>query len=443
MAISTTILATSVPTLVADLGDFNRFPWLFSIFMLAQAVSVPIYAKLADQLGRKPVILVGISIFLVGSALCGCAWDMTSLIVFRAIAGIGGGSILPISVTILGDIYSIAERGRVQGYTGSIWAASVVLGPTLGGVFVQFVSWRWIFFVNIPLCLVAMWQISKFYREKIERKKRKIDVFGASILTIALSSLILGLLESGNSWEWLSPTTFIIFGTAIIAIIAFIAVELRVTEPILDMNLMRRPMIWTTSIVSMCIGALTIGLSSYGPLYLENSLGIAPIFAGLAAASMTLAWPLASTSSARLYMRLGFRRTAMLGSTVAIVGAIALAIAAPWPNAFMFAVFAFVIGLGFGLTATPILVAAQSSVEWEERGAASGTNALSRSIGSALGVALFGAIANAVVASGAGEQDFATITSAGQAVFTAVACAAVLQFIASSVIPKKDSTHSQ
>lgn len=440
MAISTTILATSVPTLVADLGDFERFPWLFSIFMLAQAVSVPIYSKLADQLGRKPMILIGISIFLFGSLLCGFAWDMTSLIVFRAIQGLGGGAILPISVTILGDIYSIAERGRVQGYTGTIWAASAVLGPTLGGVFVQFVSWRWIFFVNVPLSLLAMWQLSRFYKEKVERKKRRIDFLGAGILTIALSALILGLLEGGNSWEWLSPMTFIMFGIAAVSVALFIYVELRVPDPILDMGLMKRPMIWSTALVSTCIGGLTIGISSYGPVYLENSTGILPIFAGLAVASMTLAWPIASTTSTKLYMRWGFRRTAMLGSAVAITGALALALVAPWPNPFVFAVFAFVAGFGFGWTATPILVAAQSSVEWEERGAASGTNSLSRAIGSALGVAVFGAIANSIVSAGSGSQDFDTITAAGQAVFFAAAGAAVLQFIGSSIIPRKDST---
>ena len=151
VAIEATILATAVPSIVADIGGFSQFPWLFSIFLLAQAVSVPVYSKLADTVGRKPIMLVGIGTFLIGSVLCGFAWDMTSLIVFRAVQGLGAGAVLPVSITITGDLYTVRERARVQGYIASVWAASSVIGPSLGGLFAEFLSWRWIFFVNIPL----------------------------------------------------------------------------------------------------------------------------------------------------------------------------------------------------------------------------------------------------------------------------------------------------
>ncbi len=175
IAIDATILATAVPSVVKDLGEFDQFPWLFSVYLLAQAVSVPIYSKLADTIGRKPVILVGIGLFLVGSVFAGFAWNMTSLIVFRVIQGLGAGAAAPMSMTIVGDIYTVEERALVQGYIASVWAVSSVVGPALGGVFSQFASWRWIFIVNIPLCLIAGWAIMRSYHEQVEKRRHKID----------------------------------------------------------------------------------------------------------------------------------------------------------------------------------------------------------------------------------------------------------------------------
>ena len=211
VAIDSTILATAVPSIVRDIGGFSQFPWLFSIYLLAQAVTVPIYSKLSDTFGRKPIILVGISIFLLGSILAGFAWSMPALIAFRAIQGLGAGAILPIAVTIVGDIYSLEERARVQGYLASVWAIAAVVGPTLGGVFTQFLSWPWIFFVNIPLCLVAGGLLIRNFHEKVERRSPRIDYAGAVLLTGGLTLVILGLLEGGQAWPWASATSIGIF----------------------------------------------------------------------------------------------------------------------------------------------------------------------------------------------------------------------------------------
>jgi multidrug resistance protein len=188
VAIDATILATAVSSIVDDLGSFALFPWLFSIYLLAQAVSVPIYAKLSDMVGRKPIMLIGIALFLLGSILCGFAWSMPALIAFRAVQGLGAGAVQPMSVTIAGDIYTVAERAKTQGYLASVWGISSVVGPTLGGVFSQFLSWRWIFFINVPLCLIAAFMIYRAFHESIERKQHKVDYLGAGLLAAALSS---------------------------------------------------------------------------------------------------------------------------------------------------------------------------------------------------------------------------------------------------------------
>ena len=202
IAMDATILATAVPSVVRDLGGFSQFPWLFSVYLLAQAVSVPIYAKLADIVGRKPLMLFGIGLFLAGSVLCGFAWSMTSLIIFRAVQGLGAGAVQPMAITIAGDIYTVAERAKAQGYIASVWAVSSVVGPTLGGIFSQLGIWRWIFFVNVPLCLLAGALIARNFHEQVERQQHRIDYAGAGLLTVAMSLLILGILEGGQAWAW-------------------------------------------------------------------------------------------------------------------------------------------------------------------------------------------------------------------------------------------------
>ncbi len=179
VAIDSTILATAVPSVVADLGGFSQFPWLFSIYLLAQAVTVPLYGKFADLVGRKPMMMLGIAIFLVASILCGLAWSMVSLIVFRALQGLGAGAVLPMGQTIIGDVYSVAERAKVTGYVAGVWAASSVIGPTLGGIFSDYISWRWIFFVNIPIAIAAMLVLHRSFHESVERRHHRIDYAGA------------------------------------------------------------------------------------------------------------------------------------------------------------------------------------------------------------------------------------------------------------------------
>jgi len=436
IAIDATILATAVPSIVRDLGSYQQFPWLFSVYLLAQAVSVPIYSRFADTVGRKPIILLGIGLFLLGSILCGVAWSMPALILFRIVQGLGAGAVAPMSMTIVGDIYTVAERAKVQGYIASVWAISSVVGPALGGIFAQLDAWRWIFWVNVPLCLIAGWMLLREYHEKKQTQKHRIDYAGAALLTVGLTGLILGMLEGGNAWDWISAPSALCFGIGALALVAFGLVERRAAEPIVDLRLAARPLILTTTIVSLGIGALMTGVTSFAPTYLEGSIGIAPLLSGLAVAALTLGWPISAANAGRLYMRIGFRRTTLTGMGITTIAAVALAAVSPWPNPFSVAGIAFVLGFGLGWSAAPTLIAAQASVGWGERGAVTGMNAFARSAGSALGVAVFGAISNAVIARGAGPGDPATIVSASVCVFVSAAVVAALTLAAAFFMPR-------
>jgi len=436
VAIEATILATAVPSIVADIGGFAQFPWLFSIFLLAQAVSVPVYSKLADTVGRKPIMLVGIGMFLVGSILCGVAWDMTSLIVFRAVQGLGAGAVLPVSITITGDIYTVRERARVQGYIASVWAASSVIGPSLGGLFAEFLTWRWIFFVNIPLCFVAAWMLFRTYHETVEHQKHRIDLSGALTLTVGTTLLILAVLEGGQAWAWSSWQSISAFAIAAVFLTAFVLIERRAAEPVLPLRLLSNRLILTTTLISFGVGAALIGLTSYVPTFLETSAGATPIVSGLSLAALTLGWPISASQSGRLYLRIGFRSTALIGLALAVLGSAGLYAASLVPNVWTTAIACFVVGLGLGLVASPTLIAAQSSVPWTERGVVTGANMFLRSMGSAVGVAVFGAIANGVIArSGLGEHSPVAVQAASGAVFLAVIVATVATIAGAVAMP--------
>lgn len=436
VAIDSTIVATAVPSIVRDVGGFSSFPWLFSAYMLAQAVSVPIYAKLSDMAGRKPIILIGIGLFLLGSILCGLAWSMPALIAFRVVQGLGAGAVLPVSITIAGDIYSVAERAKVQGYLASVWAVSSVVGPTLGGVFSSLGIWRGIFLVNVPLCLLAGWMLVRAFHEDIERTRHRVDYLGAVLLTFSLSLIILGALEGGQGWAWDSPISIAVFAVGAVGLAIFVLVERRAAEPVLPPWVLSRRLLATTTFISFGVGAVILGLTSYVPTFLQGALATSPVIAGLSLAALTIGWPISASQSGRLYLRIGFRATALIGILVTITGSVVLALTAYTPNPVLVAASCFIIGLGLGLVATPTLIAAQSSVEWNERGVVTGTNLFARSIGSALGVAVFGAVANAIyAASPDSHTNPQTVVTASAAVFVAVLFAAVLTVAAVLAMP--------
>ncbi|MDX6218990.1 MAG: hypothetical protein QOJ48_671 [Frankiales bacterium] len=397
IALDSTVIATAVPTVVKDLGGFSQFPWLFSVYLLTQAVTVPIYGKLADVVGRKPVLFFGVSVFVGSSVLCGFAWSMPALIAARALQGIGAGAVQPIGMTIIGDLYSVEERARVQGYIASVWGISSVLGPTLGGLFSEYASWRWIFFINLPLGLVALVALQRRFTEKVVHRTHRIDYTGAGLLTVGCSLLILGLLEGGTAWAWGSATSAVILGAAVVALVAFVQVERRAEEPVLPLWVFRRRITVGANLVSLLVGALLIGLSSYVPTYVQGVLGTGAVEAGFVLGALTIGWPIAASQAGKLYLRIGFRNTALIGIAIAIVGTAWTALLVQTAPVLEVAAAMFVTGLGMGLSSSPVVVAVQSVVGWERRGVVTGTNMFFRAMGSAVGAAAFGAIANATL----------------------------------------------
>ena len=445
IAIDATILATAVPSIVNDLGGFAQFPWLFSIYLLAQAVSVPIFAKFTDLMGRKPIMLVGIGLFVLGSIFCGIAWSMPALIAFRALQGLGAGAVQPTAMTIIGDIYSVAERARVQGYVASVWALSSVVGPTLGGLFVDFLNWRWIFFVNVPLGALAAWWLFRRFHEKVVRKQHRIDVVGAALLGVGSSLIILGLLEGGILWRWSSVPSITILTVGVLLMILFGVVERRAAEPILPGWLFHSRLLNSTNLAALGIGVLLIGLTSFIPLYAQGVLHTTALVAGFALAALTLGWPLAASMAGRIYLKIGFRRTALIGAVVIMIGSALLTLLSSHSSVWQVAATCFVIGIGLGLVASPTLIAAQAAVDWDRRGVVTGTFVFSRSMGSALGIAVFGAIANASLSRGIGGHISSTASGipagilepALHKVFLAAAVIALLLAAAVLIMPSR------
>jgi EmrB/QacA subfamily drug resistance transporter len=397
VALDSTIIATAVPSVVTDLGGFAQYPWLFSVYLLTQAVTVPLYGKFADLIGRRPVMFFGIGVFLLGSVLCGCAWSMPTLIAFRAVQGIGAGAVQPMSMTILGDLYSVEERAKVTGYQASVWGLASVIGPTLGGLFSQYLTWRWIFFVNLPVGAIAVWMLARHLHEKVVRRPHRIDFGGASLLTSGCSLLILGLLEGGVAWGWASATSLTVFVVGAATLVGFVAVERRAAEPVLPLWVFRNRVLTGGNCASFVIGALLIGLSSYVPIFAQGVLGTGALVAGFVLASLTIGWPIASALSGKLYMRIGFRDTALAGSVVLVVGTVLCALLPQRAHLVEIVGACFVVGVALGLMSSPVVVAVQSVVDWERRGMVTGANMFMRSMGSAVGAAVFGAIANTVL----------------------------------------------
>jgi EmrB/QacA subfamily drug resistance transporter len=397
-AMDGTIVATAIPSIVRDLGGFALFPWVFSVYLLIQVVTIPIYGKLADLYGRKPVLLIGAGIFLLGSILSGASWNMLTLITFRGIQGIGAGAVQPIALTVVGDLFSIEERARIQGYLSSVWGIASIIGPAIGGLLVQYASWRWVFYINLPIGAAALWMIGHFLHEHLNPIQHQIDYWGSALLVLGMGLITLGLLEGGVSWAWLSPPSLIIFAAGTTFLWAFVSAERKVREPIMPPAIFADRFLGGANVAGLLLGTLTIGLSAFLPTFVQGVLGATPLVAGFALAAMSIGWPLASALSGQFYLRIGFRNTALLGALFSIISGSMLIALGTSSSSWQAGLASFIMGLGLGLGATSLLVGVQSAVDWNQRGVVTSLNLFARMVGSTLGVAVYGSLINSNLA---------------------------------------------
>src|SRR5437588_5036592 len=291
-----------------------------AVVLLTSTTTVPIYGKLADLFGRKPVFLFGTTLFLIGSVASGASQSMEQLIVFRAIQGLGAGAVLPIVLTIIGDIFAVEERARVQGLFSGVWATSSIVGPALGGLIVDHFSWRWVFYINIPFGLLSAFLLIISLKEHVERKKQPLDYIGTLTLTGGIVALLFALLQGGTSWAWNSLPSIALFALAALLLLLFVYQERRAPEPILPLTLFKNRIIAISSIGGVILGVIMFGITSYVPLFVQGVRGGSATSAGVTLGPLLLAWPIASMLSGKIILRSGYRLTACVGALLVSIG---------------------------------------------------------------------------------------------------------------------------
>lgn len=393
-AVEATIVTTAMPTIASELGGFSRYSWIFSSYLLMSTVTVLIYGKLADLFGRKPVFFTGLTIFLIGTLLCGMADTMEQLIVYRLIQGLGAGAVMPIATTIIGDIYTTEERAKVQGYLSSIWGISAVSGPVIGGLLVQYSSWQFVFWVNIPLGLLAMAGIFFFLQEPKKQENASIDYIGALLLTLSLSAILIWLTEGGQAFGRLSSVSFLLLGSFVLLIILFFRQEIRAKDPLISFAIWRNPVILYANLVSLTTGVMLIGVSSYLPAYVSGIMEQPAIIAGFTLTAMSIGWPLASSFAGHLLIRFGPFFVSFAGGAALVIGAVLFAFMTQAAGPLYAAVSSFFIGIGMGLTNTAFIVTIQGAVPRTQRGSATAANMFMKNFGNTIGAAVFGAVLN-------------------------------------------------
>jgi EmrB/QacA subfamily drug resistance transporter len=406
-ALDGTVVSTAMPTIIGNLGGLSEYSWVFSAYLLASTVTVPLYARLADMYGRKPIFMTGLGLFICGSMLCGFATSMTSLILFRTIQGLGAGAVQPISFTILGDVFESEQRAKIQGLFSGVWGAAAVIGPAIGSIITTTIGWRWVFFVNAPVGLLAAILIGRFLHERVERRRHRLDLVGAGILTLGLISLLFAATEGGQLWGWTSPITIGLVVAAAALLVGFMLFERSITEPLIDLDLLRVPVIAAGLAIGALSGIVMFSLSTYVPPLIQGVMGGTALQAGIAVAAMSIGWPVGSIVGGRALLRFGARPTVLVGTSMLVLGT-CIVTQAIRPGTLgggllVASLGEAVTGLGMGLSATTILVMVQAAVPWQRRAVATGLVQFSRTIGGAVGVGLLGGIVTAAAGASSGQ----------------------------------------
>ena len=394
-AMDATIVGTALPTIARELGSFALYPWIIAGYLVTATVTAPVWGRLADVRGRRSVLLTGIAIFIVASALCAASPAMQWLIAFRTLQGIGAGCIQPLVFTILGDTFPLEQRARLQGFFSSMWAIAAIIGPVFGALFVSTIGWRWIFTVNVPIGFVAIGLIWSYRERALEEDRgHAIDVRGAGLLTVGVVLLLIGL---GTGSQTATPIWSLVV-MSVVVIAAFVQVERRSANPTVPLGLLRQRVIGPAVLIASLAGTLMFGVTAYVPLWVQSVQGASAYAAGIVLGAMSIGWAIMSTTAGFLMTRVGYERLVVGGSLALLAGSLMLAAGPPSLGVMWTGAATFVIGIGMGTFSAPLLIVIQSNVEWAQRGAATALNQFSRTIGGAVGVALMGVVLQRYVA---------------------------------------------
>lgn len=391
IAIEATIVSTAMPQIAAQLGDLHLYSWVFASFLLTQTAMTVVFGKLSDTYGRKPVLLVGIAIFVIGSILCGLAWSMPTLVAFRLVQGVGAGAIQPVAITVIGDLYNVRERAKIQGWLASVWGVASIIGPLAGGLIVQHVSWAWVFWINVPVGIAAAAGFVIYLHEGIATKRRRVDIAGAVLFSIAIASLMTAFTELGTSGTRTAVVALILFAASAIL---FAVQERRATDPMIAFALWGRRPIATTNAATLLAGMTIIGLTTFLPMYVQGVMDRSVLVAGFALTMMVLGWPIGATLAARNIARFGVRPILLLGASLMPLGAAFFLMLGPYTSPILAGIGSTIVGLGMGFLSNSSLILIQESVGWAERGSATASNIFARNLGSALGATVLGGVLN-------------------------------------------------
>jgi EmrB/QacA subfamily drug resistance transporter len=382
-ALDQSIVATVMPTVIGELGGIDRYALVFSAYLLVSTVATPIMGRLADVFGRTPVFVGGMAVFVLGSLGAGLSTSMLALVVSRAVQGLGAGALLPIGMTIAGDLFDTRGRARVQPLFSSVWITAALVGPAIGGILTQAFSWRWAFLVNLPIGVAAIVVLLLVFREKVDVVRERIDWVGAALLTLSSGALLLAL--NGIA---VVPAIAI----AVVSLPIFLRVERRTASPLVDLELIRNPAVGPGIALNAVVGAMTFAVSTYLPPFTQGVQGHTPVEAGLIVSTTSLGWSAGALAMGLILIRLGPRRSALLGTLCWAIGGALLISLGQGSALELVALAAAILGLGMGLTIFPILVTAQSAVGWSQRGIVTSLVNFARSMGAAIGVAALGGL---------------------------------------------------